>query len=75
MVRGNARSSDRDAIVTRLRLHIGTVLSFLLGGVLGVLAWRLVGDLSFAFAGLLLAVAALGSIASAFQMPERSDTR
>lgn len=73
ILRGKAESADRDAIMIRLRLHIGTVLSFLLGGVVGVLAWRFVGDLSFAFAGLLLAFAALSSIGNASQMAVQDD--
>lgn len=65
ILRGKADPADRDATATRLRLHAGTVLSFLLGGVVGVLTWRLVGDISFAVAGLLLAMVAIVSIRSA----------
>lgn len=68
MLRGRAGGADHDAVMTRLYLHIGTVLSFLLGGVMGVLAWRFAGDLSFAFAGFLLAFTALISIGNASQM-------
>ncbi|AHE53725.1 YoaK family protein [Sphingomonas sanxanigenens] len=62
---GKEEPADREAVMTRLRLHAGTVLSFLLGGVAGVLAWRSVGDLSFAVAGLLLAFIAIISIRGA----------
>jgi uncharacterized membrane protein YoaK (UPF0700 family) len=67
ILRGMADPADREAITTRLRLHGGTVLSFLFGGVAGVLAWWSVGDLSFAIAGLLLALIALTSIRGAAQ--------
>ena len=53
--RDKADPADREAILAKLRLHFGTVISFLFGGVAGVLTWRLAGDLSFALAGLLLA--------------------
>ncbi len=69
ILRGKEESADREAVMTRLRLHTGTVLSFLLGGVAGVLAWQSVGDLSFAVAGLLLAFIAIISIRSAARAP------
>ncbi|PNU02289.1 YoaK family protein [Novosphingobium guangzhouense] len=55
----------RAAIITKLRLHAGTVLSFCTGGVAGVLAWRLIGDLSFTAAGALLSLIAWFSIVAA----------
>ncbi|QDC39052.1 DUF1275 domain-containing protein [Sphingobium yanoikuyae] len=73
ILRGKGEDADREAIMTRMRLHIGTVISFLLGGVVGVLAWRLAGDLSFAFAGFVLGVAALTSIENARQRTARYD--
>jgi uncharacterized membrane protein YoaK (UPF0700 family) len=65
ILRGKADAADQQAIVTRLRLHGGTVMSFLLGGMAGVLTWRFAGDLSFAGAGLLLALVATISIKGA----------
>jgi uncharacterized membrane protein YoaK (UPF0700 family) len=62
ILRGKADPADREAVMVKLRLHAGTVISFLLGGVAGVMAWRFVGDLSFAVAGLLLAAIAAISI-------------
>jgi uncharacterized membrane protein YccF (DUF307 family) len=44
-------------------------LFFLIGGVVGVLAWRLAGDISFAFTGLLLAMIAALSIGNAARRP------
>lgn len=65
ILRGKEERAERETVMTRLRLHTGTILSFLLGGVAGVLAWRSAGDLSFAVAGLLLAFIALISISGA----------
>ncbi|MFY9348872.1 YoaK family protein [Sphingobium xenophagum] len=59
--RSKGDPADREAIMIKLRLHAGTVLAFLVGGVAGVLIWRLVGDLSFVVAGLLLATIAMTS--------------
>jgi len=70
--RGVADPADREGVMTRLGLHGGTVLSFLAGGVAGVLAWRSAGDLSFAFAGLLLALIAMVSIRGARASTARS---
>lgn len=69
IVRGREDRAEREATMIKLRLHIGTVLSFLGGGVGGVLAWRWVGDLSFAIAGLLLAIVAAISIKGAPRAP------
>lgn len=74
MLRSKEESTDREAVMTRMRLHIGTVVSFLLGGVVGVLAWRIIGDLSFAFGGLVLGVVALSSIGNATQIPAQCET-
>jgi len=71
--RGKGNPADRGEIETRLRLHSGTVVSFLLGGVAGVLAWRIVGDLCFAVAGLMLAVVATISIHNAARSISRSE--
>ena len=62
IIRCKADATDREAVMLKLRLHAGTVMSFLLGGVAGVVAWRAIGDLSFTVAGLLLAVTAAISI-------------
>lgn len=69
ILRGKAELADRGAVATRLALHGGTVLFFLIGGVVGVLAWRLAGDISFAFTGLLLAMIAALSIGNAARRP------
>lgn len=76
ILRGKADPADRESVMVKLRLHAGTVISFLLGGVAGVMAWRLVGDLSFAVAGLLLAGIAAISIrgpSSTYLRSERAD--
>ncbi|WP_334186281.1 YoaK family protein [Novosphingobium sp.] len=73
ILRGQKAREDRQAVKTRLLLHIGTVLSFLLGGIVGVLSWRIVGDLCFGLAGLVLACVALLSIASASQIEVQPD--
>ena len=69
IARGTSDLADRDGVITRLGLHSGTVLFFLVGGVGGVLAWRLVGDSSFALTGLLLAMIATLSIGNAARRP------
>jgi uncharacterized membrane protein YoaK (UPF0700 family) len=61
IARGAEAPDQRTANTSKLRLHGGTLLSFLAGGVLGVLAYRLVGDLLlFGTATVLLALAAAG---------------
>lgn len=54
--------AERLRVITKLHLHGGTVGSFLGGGVLGVLIYRFCGAISFALAGLPLALAATLSI-------------
>ncbi|WP_066768258.1 YoaK family protein [Sphingobium sp. CCH11-B1] len=73
ILRGKADSVDRGEIMTRLNLHAGTVLSFLLGGIAGVLAWRIVGDLCFVIAGLVLAAVAATSMQSGAQIISPND--
>ncbi|PZU66770.1 YoaK family protein [Sphingobium sp.] len=73
ILRGKADPSERGEIVTRLSLHTGTVLSFLLGGVVGVLAWRIAGDLCFVIAGLVLGAVAATSIQRAGQIISPND--
>ena len=71
ILRGKADQVKREGVMVKLRLHSGTVLSFLLGGVAGVLAWRMVGDLSFAVAGLLLAMIAAMPMVRMFRSSEQ----
>lgn len=73
ILRGKVDPAEHGEIMTRLRLHTGTVLSFLLGGIAGVLAWRIVGDLCFVIAGLVLAAVAATSIRRADQIISRND--
>ena len=47
MLLGNNSSSDRLAIVLRLKLHLVTIVFFALGGVFGVLGYQHLGGLSF----------------------------
>jgi uncharacterized membrane protein YoaK (UPF0700 family) len=48
-------------VISRLRLHVETVLAFLIGGVLGVLAYRAIGlGILLVAAALLLAMALWG---------------
>lgn len=55
--RGWSDPAERRRLITKLHLHGGTVCSFL-GGVLGVLIYRLCGAITFALAGPPLALAA-----------------
>ena len=73
ILRGKAGPADRGEIIPRLSLHTGTVLSFLLGGVAGVLAWRIVGDLCFVIAGLVLAAIAATSMRRADHIVPQND--
>ncbi|WP_156839104.1 YoaK family protein [Novosphingobium aquimarinum] len=73
ILRGKADPAEHGEIMTRLSLHTGTVLSFLLGGIAGVLAWRIVGDLCFVIAGLVLAAVAASSMQRAAQIILRND--
>lgn len=73
ILRGKADPAEHGEIMTRLTLHTGTVLSFLLGGIAGVLAWRIVGDLCFVIAGLVLAAVAASSMQRAAQIISRND--
>lgn len=51
--RGESSSADARQVISRLRLHVETVIAFLVGGVIGVLAYRAIG------LGILLVAAAL----------------
>ena len=56
---GNSTASDRAQTVRRLSLHGTTILSFLLGGIAGVLGYKLAGGMVFCvFAVILLALCA-----------------
>jgi uncharacterized membrane protein YoaK (UPF0700 family) len=54
-----ADESERTAYLSRLRLHVATILSFLVGGVVGVLIYRVTGGFLFCFVGLILTIVAL----------------
>lgn len=65
IARGAERSEDGRKFATRLRLHGQSVLSFLAGGIAGVLIYRVVGDLLLlGAAAVLLAIAVPGIIRS-----------
>lgn len=48
--RGAADEENRATVVDRLRLHVGTVLFFLVGGIAGVALYGGVGDITFSIA-------------------------
>lgn len=47
MLLGDSSSTEKLAIVLRLKLHLATIVFFALGGVLGVLGYQHLGSLSF----------------------------
>jgi uncharacterized membrane protein YoaK (UPF0700 family) len=49
---GGMADEERATVLLKLRLHAGTIASFMAGGVLGVLAWRCWGDLGMALSAL-----------------------
>ena len=61
ILRGKADPADHDAAMTKLSLHGGTVTSFLAGGIVGVLTWRVAGDMVFPIAAIPLAAVAIQS--------------
>jgi uncharacterized membrane protein YoaK (UPF0700 family) len=73
IMRGKADPLGREAVLAKLGLHSGTVLFFLIGGVIGVLAWRMVGDLSFVGTGLLLSMIAALSLGRTLRRSSPND--
>jgi uncharacterized membrane protein YoaK (UPF0700 family) len=57
--RNRSTRRERGKLMAKLHLHTGTILAFLAGGVLGVIAYRWIGDLSFALSALPLALVSL----------------
>jgi uncharacterized membrane protein YoaK (UPF0700 family) len=49
---GGMADEERATVLLKLRLHAGTIASFMAGGVLGVLAWRCWGDFGMALSAL-----------------------
>lgn len=62
ILRGQLDPGELRQVETKLRLHLGTVAFFLVGGVLGVLFWRVAGNLVFEAAAIPLAWVALSSL-------------
>ena len=60
-----AARDKRQATIAKLHLHTGTIAAFLAGGVLGVVAYRQLGDVSFAISALPLIWVALLGLADA----------
>jgi uncharacterized membrane protein YoaK (UPF0700 family) len=60
--RDEAVVDARLAVAAKLHLHIGTIASFLVGGILGVMAYHSVGDLSFAISALPLVAVAIPAL-------------
>jgi uncharacterized membrane protein YoaK (UPF0700 family) len=54
--------AERAAVLIRLKLHAGTIACFLLGGILGVLAWRWCGDVGMALSALPLLALGLAAL-------------
>jgi uncharacterized membrane protein YoaK (UPF0700 family) len=52
MPRSDMGDEERATVLLKLRLHAGTIACFLIGGILGVLAWRWCGDVSLALSAL-----------------------
>ena len=63
--RDAAARDKRQATIAKLHLHTGTIAAFLTGGVLGVVAYRQLGDVSFAISALPLIWVALLGLADA----------
>jgi uncharacterized membrane protein YoaK (UPF0700 family) len=62
IARGHADTAQNTEVRSRLQLHLGTVASFLAGGIAGVLIYRFLGDPGFAIAALPLAMVALPAL-------------
>jgi len=52
MPKGGMADEERSIVLAKLRLHSGTIACFMVGGILGVLAWRWCGDVSLALSAL-----------------------
>lgn len=52
MPKSGMADEDRSTVLARMRLHAGTIVCFMIGGILGVLAWRWCGDVSLALSAL-----------------------
>ena len=63
IARGKDNGAQREAITTKLRLHVGTVAWFLAGGIPGVLLYLFIGDLAFAAGSIPLLLIALPTVA------------
>lgn len=61
---------DRGTIQRRLRLHVESVLSFFVGGIVGVVLYRAIGLLTLEVAAVVLAALALPALGKARQMPK-----
>jgi uncharacterized membrane protein YoaK (UPF0700 family) len=47
LILGGVGADDRPQLIDRLRLHLATILAFLIGGIAGVLGFMLAGGLAF----------------------------
>lgn len=52
MPKDGMAQEERSTVLLKLRLHAGTIACFMIGGILGVLAWRWCGDVSLALSAL-----------------------
>lgn len=69
IARGKAKDIDAKPIITRLRLHLETMLSFLGGGIFGVLVYRTLGAYLFGVAALVLIILASVALSESKRLP------
>lgn len=71
IMRGREPRTERGRNWNKLRLHVYTIMSFLIGGIVGVVAYRNFGGWLLVVAGVMLFVTALATISQArnFQAP------
>jgi uncharacterized membrane protein YoaK (UPF0700 family) len=62
-MRGTTDTGQTAPLVSRLLLHVGTVLCFLMGGIAGVATYVVISDATFALAAVPLLMVALPSLA------------
>jgi uncharacterized membrane protein YoaK (UPF0700 family) len=72
MLRGRETDDDAAPNLGKLRLHVCTVLSFLLGGVAGVVLYRAVGGYMIMLSGAILGAIAMSAIAQSRRMTHAS---
>jgi uncharacterized membrane protein YoaK (UPF0700 family) len=72
IARGREAGAEQPANQSKLRLHGLTILSFLAGGVVGVLAYRMIGDLLLPVISIVLLAIALPGLTRALGQRQRA---